>query len=166
MGFESFRVELRGGTASYSPADEFIRRLPHSKPDAEAMSSRGSSFYTLEDGSHVIEVEVAAAPVRISCRFTLCHPPSVDSAFLDLVRDLMTHLEMEARVCDDIRPGDLQAFPVTRFSEFADIVLRQVSTRRAEWVANFGPAQFPARTREVFERVILPRCQPVIGSTR
>src|SRR4051794_22470433 len=123
MGLESFRVELRGGAASYSLADEFVRQLPHSKPDPGAMSSRGSSFYTLEDGSHVFEVEVAADPVRISCRFTLCHPPSVDSAFLDLVRDLMTHLGMEARVCDDVRPGDSQAFLVTRFSEFTNIVL-------------------------------------------
>jgi hypothetical protein len=166
MGFESFRVELRGGAASHSQADEIVRRLSHSKPDAEALSSRGSSFYTLEDGTHAIEIEVATAPVRISCRFTLCHPPSVDPAFLDLVRHLMTHLGMEARVCDDVRPEDSQAFPVTRFPEFTDIVLRHLATRRAEWMASFGPDQFLAKTHEVYERVILPSCQPAAGQAR
>jgi hypothetical protein len=143
--------------------DEFVRRLPHAKPDAEAIASEGSHFYTLEDGFHVIEVEVADFPLKVSCRFTLCHPPSIDSAFLGVVRILMTHLGMEARICDDVRPEDSQWFSVARFPEFADIVLHSVTTRRAEWIANFGPAQFPAKTHEVYERVILPQCQPVSG---
>ncbi len=163
MGFESFRVELRGGATSYAQADELVRGLPHAKPDAEAIASQGSSFYTLEDGFHVIEVEVGASPVKLSCRFTLCHPPSIDSAFLGLVRTLMTQLGMEARICDDVRPEHSQWFSVARFSEFTDIVASYVTTRRAEWITNFGPAQFPAKTHEVYERVILPRCQPVIG---
>lgn len=85
MGFESFRVELRGGSATSAQVDELIRRLPQAKPDPEAIASRGSTFYTLEDGLHVIEVEVVAVPVKVSCRFTMCHPPSIDSAFLSVV---------------------------------------------------------------------------------
>jgi hypothetical protein len=163
MGFESFRVELSGGAASYAQADELVRRLPQSKPDTEAIRSQGSGFYTVEDGFHVIEVEVAASPVKVSCRFTLCHPPSIDSAFLAVVRDLMTRLGMDARIRDDVGPEDSRWFSVDRFSEFTNIVLRYVTTRRAAWVANFGPEQFPAKTHEVYERVILPRCQPVTG---
>ena len=83
--------------------------------------------------------------------------------FLGLVRDLMTHLGMEARICDDVRAEHSQGFSVTRFSEFAEIVLHYVTTRRAEWIANFGPEQFPAKTHEVYERIILPRCDPVVG---
>ena len=42
MGFESFRVELRGGRASYQEADEFIRQLPHAKTDHESLPMPGS----------------------------------------------------------------------------------------------------------------------------
>jgi hypothetical protein len=108
MGFESFQVELRGETASSAQVDELVRRLPHAKCDPDAIASRGSTFYTLEDGHHVIEVELVAFPVKVSCRFTLCHPPSIDSAFLSLVRELMARLGMEVRICDDVRPEHSQ----------------------------------------------------------
>ena len=163
MGFESFRVELRGGTASSTQVDELVRRLPHVKCDHEAIASRGSTFYTLEDGLHIIEVEVVASPLKVSCRFTMCHPPSIDSAFLPLVRELMARLGMEVRICDDVRPEHSQWFALDRFPEFAQIVSRDLATRRAEWLANFGPVQFPAKTHEVYERIIRPRCEPIKG---
>jgi hypothetical protein len=161
MGFESFRVELRGGPATHAQADGSVRQLPSVKPDPESIRTPGSIYYTIEDGVHVIEVEVADSPVRVSCRFTLCHPPSVDAAFLRLVRELMVRLGMEARICDDVPPQHAQGFPAARFPEFGDAVTRCIDARRAEWVANFGPSQFPAKTSEVYERSILPRCVPV-----
>lgn len=161
MGFESFRVELRGGPATHAQADEAVRQLSHAKPDHEALATPGSTYYTLEDGMHVIEVEIAASPLRVSCRFTLCHPPSVDSALLGLVRELMTCLGMQVRICDDVPPEHAGDFPAARFAEFAEAASRCISARRAEWVANFGPLQFPARTGEVYEKVILPRCVPI-----
>jgi hypothetical protein len=164
MGFESFRVELGGGTASSAQVDEFIRRLPYAKHDPDAITSPGSTFYTLEDGFHVIEIEVAGSPVKVSCRFTLCHPSSIDSAFLALTRDLMARLGMEVRICDDVLAGHAQWFTVDRFPEFAEIVSRYLASRRAEWLANFGPVQFPATTHEVYERIILPRCEPITGA--
>jgi hypothetical protein len=151
MGFESFRVELRSGPATHAQVDESVRQLPNVKPDPESIRLPGSTYYTVEDEAHVIELEVADSPVRVSCRFTLCHPPSVDAAFLRLVRELMVRLGMEARICDDVPPQHAQGFPATRFPEFADAASRCISTRRAEWVS------------EVYERIILPRCVPVTG---
>ena len=84
-----------------SQADEVVRGLPNARPDLDAIRTRGSTFYTVEDGRHVIEVEVAAAPVRVSCRFTLCHPASVDNALLGMVHELMTQLGMSVRICDN-----------------------------------------------------------------
>src|SRR5438105_11345439 len=104
MGFESFRVELRGGRASYQEADEFIRQLPHAKTDHESLPMPGSTYYVIDDGRHVIELELKDAPVRVSCRFTLCHPPSVDAAFLSLAHDLVSRLGMAADIYDDVRP--------------------------------------------------------------
>jgi hypothetical protein len=166
MGFESFRVELRGGTADHARVDEFVRRLPGAKRDSDAIASRGSTFYTWEDGLHVIEVEVATSPIKVSCRFTLCHPPSVDSALLTLVQELMARLGMEVRICDDVRPEHTRWFSIGQFPEFVEIVSRYVAARRVEWIASFGPAQFPAKAREVYERIILPQCEPVAGDAR
>lgn len=163
MGFESFRVELGGGPASFSQAEGAVRRLLHARPDRESIASRGSCYSTVDDGSHVIEVEVAEAPVRVSCRFTLSHPHSIGPAFLSLVRQLQVTLGMDARICDDTRPASNTSFPAARFPEFAQVVADAIAVRRAEWVAQFGGETFPATTAQVYAKFILPACVPVLG---
>jgi hypothetical protein len=162
MGFESLRVELLGGPVDHPTADAAVRRLPGAAADPDAIRTPGSSYYLIRDGRHVFEVEVDDRPA-VSCRFTLCHPPSADSAFLGLVRDLMTRLGMAARVCDEVPSEDAGPFPAERFAAFAAAATRAIAARRAEWVRQFGPAAFAATTPEVYERVILPRCEPVQG---
>ncbi len=162
MGFESFRVELRGGRSEYGEADEAIRNLPHIKLDQHSLPTQGSTYYVMDDGEHAIELEVADSPVRLSCRFTLCHPPSVDSVFLGLVRELMIRLGMEVRICDAVHPEHAHPFSLKQFAEFSDVTSRYIAARRAEWIAEFGDEPFPATTNEVYERVILPQCQPGI----
>ncbi len=162
MGFESFRVDLRGGQAKCRDADEAVRHLPHAHPDPESISTKGSTYYLIEDGEHVIEVEVMDVPVKVSCRFTLCHPASVDLVFLDLLRRLMSCLEMDAMICDDTHPANSRSFSLAEFPDFMAITRRYIATRRAEWIAEFGNESLAATTNEVYERVILPKCQPTI----
>jgi hypothetical protein len=160
VGFESFRVELGGGPAKYGDADEAIRQSPHVKPDTASFPMQGSTYYLIDDGQHVIEVELMDSPVHISCRFTLCHPPSVDLAFLGLVRDLMLRLGMQVRICDDVRAEHAQSFTLANFGDFASVTSGYIAARRAEWIAAFGNEPMSATTNEVCQRVILPRCQP------
>lgn len=134
---------------------------PQVKLDRQSPQTKGSTFYIVEDGWHVIEMELKDAPVRISCRFTLCHPTSIDSVFLELVHELMFLFGMEAWICDDVRPEDAHSFSLTEFGEFSCAALRSIAARRTEWIAAFGTEQMPATTNEVYERIILPRCQPV-----
>ena len=42
MGFETFRVELRGGRASSREVDEAVRKLSHVRPDPDSVPTRGS----------------------------------------------------------------------------------------------------------------------------
>jgi hypothetical protein len=162
MGFETFRVELRGGTASYHEADAAVRELPQVRPDGHSLSTRGSTYYLYEDGQHAVELELLDAPVRLSCRFTLCHPPSVDAVFLGLVRELMARLGMEAKIRDDVRPDHARSFALEDFEAFSAATLGYITARRAEWVEAFGAEPLAATTNEVFQRIILPRCQPGI----
>ncbi len=163
MSFESFRIELRGSTASIAEADLAVRGYPFTRRDNESIGSKTSGFYIVDDGSHIIEIEVADNPVKLSCRFTLCHPSSVDAAFLNLARDLQSRLAMNAFICDDIRPEHAHAFSRDEFPEFARVVTDTIAKRRVEWVRNFGPTVLRANTPSVYEKFILPRCTPVAG---
>jgi hypothetical protein len=162
MGFEAFRVELRGGSANYREADEVVRKLPHIKPDPDSVRVEGSTLYVMDDGRHAIEIELMDSPVRLSCRFTLCHPPSVDAVFLGLIRELMTRLGMEAKICDDVSPEHSRAFSIRELPELSAISADYIAARRAEWIAAFGDEPLAATTNEVHRHVILPRCQPGI----
>lgn len=163
MGFESFRVELRGGAATYRETEETIRKFPHVKLDQQSLPIKGSTYYIVGDGQHVIEVELRDVPVRLSCRFTLCHPPSVDSVLLHLLHDLMLRFGMEAKICDDVRPEHRHWFSLAHYAEFSSVILHYIAARRTEWIAAFGAEQLAATTNEVHERIILPRCQPVVA---
>lgn len=162
MGFEAFRVELRGGKAKFNEADEAIRKLPHIKPDQHSIPTEGSTFYVMDDGLHAIELELMDSPVRLSCRFTLCHPSSIDLAFLGFLRELMLRLEMEAKIRDDVQPAHSRFFSLAEFSDFLTITRHSIAARRAEWIAAFGDQPMAATTNEVYQQIILPQCQPGI----
>jgi hypothetical protein len=162
MGFEVFLVELHGTRANFDEAKEAIRKLAHVEPDPDGGFMPGATYYVFRDGAHTIEMELMAAPVRLSCRFTLCHPPSVDAVFLNLVRELMTRLGMQVTIRENVSPEHAHSFTVNTFAEFSEIVLHYIAARRAEWIADFGDKQKGASSKEQFEEFILPQCQPMI----
>jgi hypothetical protein len=162
MGFESFRVDLRGGRAAYCEVSDGVRALPHVRPDADSVPTHDATYYAFDDGNHVIEFEVRDAPVRLSCRFTLCHPVTVDAVFLELLRDLMEHLGLAATVCDAVPNGETRSFALDEFADFSAVASRCIAIRRAEWIGAFGDETLAATTSAVHERVILPRCQPEV----
>ena len=159
MGFEHFQVVLSGGQAKYHEVDETVKKLPHIKPDQDPVPLRGSTFYVIHNGQHAIELELMDEPVRLSCRFTLCHPASVDLVFLGLLRELIGRLGMAAMICDDVTPAHSRSFSLGEFPDFLAITRDYIDARRAEWIAAFGNESLAATTNEVYERAILPRCQ-------
>jgi hypothetical protein len=166
MGLESFRVELSGGNRTFSEACKAICSLDHVAIDHEALTTPGSAFFLRSDGKHLIELELMDSPMKLSCRFTLCHPSSVDSAFLKFVRELMVVLGMEARVCDDVPPEQSHSFSIDEFEEFSAVALRAIALRRREWIETFGAEQVAVTSSEVFERIILPHCEQSAGTTK
>ena len=159
MGMEVFLVELRGGKASPEEAKEALRKLPNVKPDPDGGWMSGSTYYVFRDGVHTIEMELMAAPVKLMCRFTLCHPPSVDAVFLRLVHELMTRLGMKVTIRKNVRPEHAHAFSLNDFAEFSAIIPGYIATCRADFVAQFGDKQLGASSRELFQEIILPQCK-------
>jgi hypothetical protein len=162
MGFESFQIKLEGGTKTSSEAISAIRSLGNAVPDDESMMMPGSAYFLLKDGRHAIEMEVMDAPMRISCRFTLCHPSSVDAVFFDLARRLMALLDMRVTICDDVPPEHETPFTLDRIEEFTKAASACLTVRRAEWQGAFGMRQLGATTNEVHQHIILPQCQAYV----
>lgn len=164
MGFESFRVELRGPTP-IEQVREAILALPHVQRDPEGgFPFAGSEYYSVRDGRHVFELELSQTlphQTRVSLRFTLSHPPSVDSAFLQLVRRLMTDSGLRAFVLDDsVMAAFPDGFGLWDDERFAEFAFDAIEVERWAWISQFGPETLTASTAEVFEQIILPRCEP------
>ena len=159
MGFENFNVMLEGGETATQDALDVIEGLQGVTRDGESEWTPESRCYLYRDGQHAIELEVLGSPERVSCRFTLCHPASVDVVFVDFVRKLMKSLRMQVQICDD----DLTAaFSLDRFDEFSHAVVRCINARRQEWKRAFGDQELGATTNEAHRHIILPHCQPVV----
>lgn len=159
MGFESFRVDLSGGDHEFENIRQNLGNLAHVEADKAMTGPHYSSCYIWSDGSHVIEIEVVKKPIRISCRFTLCHPTSIDSAFVKFTRLLMTKFDMNVTIGDDVEPSDSGPFGLQQFGELSSALVSYIAARRTEWIDQFGHEQLAATTDEAFEIYILPLCR-------
>ena len=158
MGFESYGVTIRGGAATSQEAITAVAKVKNARPDPESALTSGASYFVIEDGVHAIEVEVMHSPVMVSCRFTLCHPSTVDAAFIALVRELLSALGSGAKICDVDTAGESHKFTLANYEDFASIIPISIAKERQEWKAAFGDRELAATTPEVHERIILPLC--------
>jgi len=160
MGFESFRVDLRGDEFTSEQINDWLRRQRGARPDDDATRVRGSKYFVIDDGRHVFEIETCDAPVRVSCRFTLCHPPSADGAFLSLIRGLMKRFDMSVHAhCGS--DGAPRKFSFAEFAEFEAVTRKEMTASRRGWIDMFGSRQMAATTAQAHAQFILPRSEPV-----
>ena len=163
MGFESFQVTLGGGRVSHADVDKMLRNVPCMRLDPVPAFTPDSINYLFDDGHHIVELQLDDSPVCISCRFALCHPDSIDWAFLDLVRVLMECLGMDATIREDVRPEHEHSFPPAEFAAFASCLPEYIGIRRREWLTAFGPERMAATTADCWRRVIHTHCQPTVA---
>ena len=164
MGIEDYRVSLRSRSASQDSVAGWIARVPFSVPDPEGGFLPQNRYFRIDDGRHVLEVEVSdGEPVDVSVRFMLCNPPSVEPAFLALVGELVSQFDMEIH---DQEGNGAESWwlPPERFEQFKDSTLWAIPRRRAEWVMHFGPEQFPAGAEEA-GRWIIEGVRPEVPAT-
>ena len=167
MGFESFQIELSGGKVNQARAVDLLRAYPNVRLDPNGIPLTGSTYFVMNDGLHVVEIEIKDySPLRVSCRFMLCHPPSIDVAFLSFVRGLMVALQMDATIRDDVSPVQSGPYSLAQFAEFSAAATRCIAKRRNEWIAQFGTEQLAASSKDVYEKIILPQCQPAASTMR
>jgi hypothetical protein len=162
MGFESFGVILRGGRHTSKEAIATISTLKHALPDPESELTPGSTCFVVNDGKHAIEIEVMEEPVQVSCRFTLCHPATVDAVFLALVKELMEALDMSVEAGPEVPSDRPREFAAAAFGQLAPILSDCISRERQQWRAAFGNQTLGATTAQVHERIIAPLYQRTV----
>ncbi|MBI3822413.1 MAG: hypothetical protein HY289_07005 [Planctomycetes bacterium] len=162
MGFESFQVRLEGSPATHQEAYETIMALDGVARDEDSELTPSWPCFLLKDGRHKIEMELMDKHASISCRFTVCHPPSVDMAFFELVRKLMVALDMNVTICDEVAPEHDHPFTLDQFEEFKAAYAPSIAARRREWKMQFGDRQLAATTAEAHQHIILPHCIPSV----
>jgi hypothetical protein len=160
MGFESFQIEFRRDGQDNRSLSRYVRQLPNARPDKPGVESSGSEYFLVDDGAHKIEIEVTEGRGRISCRFTLCHAPSIEVAFVSLAQDLVKRLDMKVRICADEKG---RWYSAADFSDFANDISGFIAKERKAWIAQCGPAQLAATTAEAYEWIVLPQSKPVVG---
>lgn len=161
MGFEVFRVELRGG-APVARVRDAILALPGVAIDPDGGYLSGE-YFRLSDGRHVIELYLSDLPQHpLSVRFPLALPPTVDAAFLEVICHLVTQTGMRVRVLADVPMEFADGFSLADFDRFVAVVSERIARERRGWVAMFGWQPFSGSTADAFRDIILPRCEPAV----
>jgi hypothetical protein len=145
MGLESFQLALYGGRLQSGDLVRELRIDPAISTDRGLLSS--SVYLLRDDGLHKIEMEVDDIGTRLSLRFALCHPTSIDDVFLSLVKTYQSQFGMEFDRPDFEDEGQIR---------------QEIAMKRADWQLQFGTVTKPATSSEVFEWFIKPHC--VTGS--
>lgn len=161
MGFEDFQVVLHGRDKNRREAEDLIRSLPGVGPDPDSGFLSAPAYLVMNDGQHSIELEVDDQHgLEVSCRFVLSNPPTIDEVFIAFVRELMRRLNLSATCVEGPPSEAVRTFSAREFDEWSTATLRHITRRRKEWIADMG-TELAATRKELYERIILPRCAPV-----
>jgi hypothetical protein len=153
MGVEAFGVSMRFMQAD---ARGGIKKLLASYPQINiAETGADSTRGEYNDGAHVIEVQSRETEQRdftLAIRFSLCSYDSIDSVFIDLIKNILSSFEAEVWLMtsaikqkNNYLPGDskwlLAALP------------DEISEMRHYWQNLFGTKQGVVRVKDSFSFV-------------
>jgi hypothetical protein len=157
MGVEDFRVCLSGAPDESIPLIDHLLRMPGMSRDEEPQLGDGC-YLLFRDDAHLIELELRES--EISCRFALCHAPTVDSIFARLLRQIATPLRWKISILDRLPPDVPWDFYPPAYEGLEAALSIAIASRRDEWKRLFGSVEAGVSTSEAIERFILPLCDP------
>lgn len=156
MGAEETRVLLFPKSAMTREIVNALRatgpwhdaRTPSADPTCENLE--------LDDGEHLIEAEVQDMPPRLSLRFALCNPETVDTIFVGLVSRLARMLDAQVRV---VGASELAAcsFSSPDLHGLDSALQQNIEDERKLWQQEFGGETLKATCEEAVVEFILRR---------
>lgn len=155
MGIECFCVELGGTSASSDDVLASLRALEGCERDELSEWIPEQVCFVVRRENLTAELEVLPGP-RVSCRMTLCHPPTSDGAFVGLLGDLSARLST-----DRVRRIDGVSNAASLDQLALDEETREaIARKRARWKRQFGDAEGCYSSLEVHRLIIGPRTVP------
>lgn len=156
MGAEDFQVGLMSDALDIEHATAYLETFD----DISVIRKKTEElFFEYRKGGHVIEVELSRPKLRIatriSCRFSLCHPDSVDEVFADFVVDLAQGLSLPIEILEDVPAGEPYRFLPADLNGFRDALKKSIATKRDYWIKDFGDVKASLTCREAVQRFIL-----------
>jgi hypothetical protein len=159
MGAEDFLVVVEGESSDFAKVRHILSAILGAQEVPETEGLVGETHFLYEDGQHKIEIEVSEEPstgsIRLSCRFSLCHPESVIPVFGKLVKNIAGRMGLPVKIADEVPEGDSDSFFPPKFPRFDDILPRAIAMKRRYWVADFGAERASLTCSEAVRRFIL-----------
>jgi len=159
MGCEDFMVRL-SSESGFEAAVEVLRAFSEIQSDSMVSSLPDESHFRYSDPGHIIEIEVAHAGSRtsVTVHFAACHPSTIDSVFAKLVVDLVTKLNAEGVIAEDVEPDDAGLsgpFSTARLEDLRAALMECIPKKRRLWQIDFGSASARVSCKEAIDRFVI-----------
>ncbi len=159
MGAEDFQAILLSDNVQYDKVVETLRCIPNVDIDNESKRLADENYFVIDDGIHIIELEVSSRGkrkgyIKISCRFALCLPRSIDAVFYRLLRKIGKKFEMLIEVLDEVPVGCLDKFNPPDYVGMDHVLKKAIGLKRMYWVQDFGPETASLRTSEALKKFV------------
>jgi hypothetical protein len=159
MGAEDFLVRLESPLALSRVLDT-ISRYPGTRAEPDVDRHASGPQFRVEDPDHIVELEVAdrGGLTTISVRFALCHPPTIDAVFVELVGVLAKDVDATIAIAESVEPDDPGlgwSFSRSNCEKFPPAASQCIRKKRALWQRAFGDEQARLSCPEAIMRFII-----------
>ena len=139
MGAEAFQVMLWSAVPMQN-AEQVVggRAGVHRHTVVNPMSD--ARYFLYEDSEHVVELLLRPDDEgsRISMRFALCHPDSIEETFARLVLDIATDLHADFAILDTVNDEEPEELDWTQGDTFRQALGPAIRFKRTYWQRAFG----------------------------
>jgi hypothetical protein len=119
--------------------------------------------FEYSDTKHIIELQVSDYlnnKRQLSCRFSLCHPPSIDKRFTEFVKSIAKDLVLEIRIRESCQvKGEGDIFHPPEYNGFDEVLKEVIQIKRKYWIADFGEETAVISCQEALKRFVWPKCK-------
>jgi len=160
MGVEDFQVSItyNGKSNEFNELNQYLKSYQNIIADYKTKQISNEHYYIFNDGKYIIEFEVSLREmnlIKISCRFAVCHPASIDSLFEKLIMAIAKKLKAKIEILDETPNGDPYQFFYPNYDNFKKILRKAIEIKRNYWIQDFGPKTLSLKTSDALKKYLL-----------
>ena len=164
MGCESIQIL---STAPYNSRKirKYLEAYPNISLDtSNACYNDPSEFnYIYNDTNHIVELQLMDCkpkPPKLSFRFSLCQPSSIDGKFIELTTSIGKDLNLKIRIMESCQVEDDDIiFSPLDYENYNKILQEVIKVKRDYWIAMFGEETAVVTCSEAIMKFLVPKCK-------